>query len=161
VPALSATARDELSLEVLVDRSRLDDRKAAEKVVRALHKLDLKATITEVDANDLDGKIAGADLWIGQLAVPGVAPQLLWGAAFEAGGDRWARARLEAGELDAAKARKRFEKQLPIVPLYHRALQVHHRTDVRGLVFDKSGRICWAELFLHGKPARSKRKKAR
>jgi MarR-like DNA-binding transcriptional regulator SgrR of sgrS sRNA len=161
VTALSGTARDELSLEVLVDRSRLDDRKAAEKVVRALHKLDLKATITEVDADDLDTEMAGADLWIGQLAAPGVAPQLLWGAAFEAGGDGWARARLEAGELDAAKARKRFEKQLPIVPLYHRALQVHHRTDVRGLVFDKSGRICWAELFLHGKPARSKRKKRR
>ncbi len=159
VPALAAGARGELTLEVLVDRSRLDDRKVAEKVVHALHTLDLKATITEVDADDLAGELAGADLWIGQLAAPGAAPQLLWGAIFEAGGDGWARARFEAGDFDADKARKRFDKQLPIVPLFHRALQINHRTDVHGLVFDKSGRICWADLFLHGKPAKSKKKK--
>jgi peptide/nickel transport system substrate-binding protein len=160
VPALAAKRRAELSLEILVDKTRLDDREVAERVVRALDKLGLAATITELGAADLVAKIdqGDGDLWIGQLAPPGPTAALVWAAAFEAGGDSWARKQLAAGKLDAGKARTQFGERLPILPLLHRSVRIHHRDDVRGVGFDASSRLGFADLFLFGKPVKSKRK---
>jgi peptide/nickel transport system substrate-binding protein len=160
VSELSESKRGDLSLEILVDKSRLDDHEVAERVVRALDKLGLAATITELDAVDFAAAVdAGkGDLYIGQLAAPGPSPVLIWAAAFAAGGDAWADKQLAAGTFDVAKARAEFAKRLPILPLLHRSLRIHHRTDVRGLGFDASSRLGFADLFLFGKPAKSKRK---
>ena len=58
------------TLEILVDASRPDDREVAERVVNALDKLGLVATIAAVPAPELARRIdAGAcDLYVGQLA---------------------------------------------------------------------------------------------
>lgn len=160
VAALAPRRRGALSLEILVDRTRLDDREVAERVVRALDKLGLAATITELDAAELVTRVArgDGDLWIGQLAAPGTTPPLLWGAVFAAGGDRWVERRLAAGDLDPARARAEFAARLPILPLLHRAVRLHHRADVRGVGFDASARPTFADLFFFGEPARSRRK---
>lgn len=147
------------TLVIFVDETRLDDHAIAERVVRALDKLGISASITELDAADLLAKLAAGkgDLYIGQLAAPGSSASLLWGAAFAAGGDAWAQTQLARGPLDAAKARKEFASRLPIVPLAHRAVRVHHRTDVRGVAFDASSRLAFADLFLFGKPVKTKK----
>ena len=158
---LGASRRGDLTLEVLVDRTRLDDREVAERVVRALDKLGLAATIAELGADELAARVSRgeADLWIGQLAATGASPAILWTAAFAAGGDDWAARKLAAGALDAGKARVEFAARLPILPLLHRAVRVHHRSDVRGVALDASARIGLADLFFFGDPVRSKKKR--
>ena len=42
------------------------------------------------------------------------------------------------------------------LPLLFRSVRLWHRTDVRGLKLDASGRPCFADVFLHGQPTRSK-----
>jgi peptide/nickel transport system substrate-binding protein len=161
VAALKASKRKDLSLEILVDKSRLDDHDVAARVVRALDRLGIAATITDLDADDFAARVAkrDADLWIGQCVAPGTTPALLWGAAFAAGGDAWASRQLAAtGTIDDREARAEFGSRLPIVPLLHRAVRIHHRSDVRGVGFDASSRVTFADLFFHGKPVRSKRK---
>lgn len=160
VPALAASKRKDLSLEILVDRSRLDDHDVAARVVRALDRLGLAATITDLDADDFAARVAkrDADLWIGQCVAPGTTPTLLWGAAFAAGGDAWAARQLADGAIDDREARAEFQARMPIVPLLHRAVRIHHRSDVRGIGFDASSRVTFADLFFFGEPARSKRK---
>lgn len=140
------------TLSILVDETRLDDHAIAERVVRALDKLGIAAKITEVGARELVDRVAAgkADLWIGQLALVGTTPSLLWGAAFAAGGDQ---------PSLPAKAKKEFASRLPILPLAHRAVRVHHRTDVRGVAFDAASRVGFADLFLWGKPAKTKKSK--
>jgi hypothetical protein len=34
------------------------------------------------------------------------------------------------------------------VPLYHRAVRIHHRADLRGAWFDSSARLGVADLFV-------------
>ena len=57
--------------------------------------------------------------------------------------------------VDGATAAKVFAEHLPIVPLMFRAVRLWHRTDVRGLGFDASGRPDLADVFLFGEPVRS------
>ncbi len=161
VPALATAARGQLTLEILVDRTRFDDRDAADKVVVALDKLGVDGSVTELDAADFARRVGAGDcdLWIGQLPASGSDPSLLWGAAFAAGGDGWAKTQLAGGSIDPGKARAEFLARWPILPLVHRALRVHHRSDVRGVTLDVAGRIGLADLFLWGSPARSKGKK--
>ena len=83
---------------------------------------------------------ARCDLWIGQLAAPVTAAPLWWGAAFAAGGDRGSSSTLAAGALDLSAAAKTFGERVPIVPLLFRSVRIWHRTDIRGLGFDASGR---------------------
>ena len=52
--------------------------------------------------------------------------------------------------LDSAAAQAVFADRLPIVPLFHRAVRVHHRVDVRRLRFDAIGRLRYADMFLFG-----------
>jgi peptide/nickel transport system substrate-binding protein len=158
VPALTPAKIGGLHLEILVEDTRPDDRDVAERVLRALDKLGIAATITSVPAPTLRERIAKgtADLWIGQLAAPVGLADAWWGAAFAAGGDDWAQQHLSDGHLDPAAARKAFADRLPIVPLFVRAVRLWHRTDVRGVAFDASGRPCLADLFLYGEPARTK-----
>lgn len=148
----------QLSLEVLIDSSRPDDREVAERVVLALHKLGIETTITPVSAVDLADRVAAGtcDLWIGQLAATSTVADMLWAAAFDAGGDGWAQASLAKGPLDRGAAAKEFAARLPIVPLYHRAVRVSFRTDLKGLAVDAFGRLTLADAFFSGRPVRAK-----
>ncbi len=162
-PALAADKLASLRLEVLVEATRPDDREIAERVVRALDKLGIQAVITALSGSELHDRVASGrcDLWIGQLAEPVAAADAWWGAAFSAGGDDWASAQLATGHVDGAAAAKIFAEHLPIVPLMFRAVRLSHRTDVRGLGFDASGRPDLADAFLFGEPVRSVPSKGR
>ena len=160
VAALAADKLAALRLEILVEDSRPDDREIAASVVLALDRLGIAAAITAVPAATLRERAAKGtcDLWIGQLAAPVTSAASWWGSAFAAGGDDWADKQLAVGAIDAAQAGKTFADHLPIVPLMFRAVRIWHRTDVRGLGFDASGRLDFADLFVFGEPARSRSK---
>jgi hypothetical protein len=145
-------------LEILVEDTRPDDALLAERVQYALDKLGIAATIAPVTASVLHERVAkgAADLYIGQLALPVAATAAWWGAVFAAGGDDWPVATLATSSLDPITARAMFAQRLPIIPLVFRAVRLWHRTDLRGLAFDATGRPCYADMFLFGAPVPTK-----
>ena len=156
VKALAPDKLVQLKLEILIEETRPDDRELAERTAHALTKLNITSVITAVPAATLRDRVrkGDCDLWIGQLAAPVNAASAWWGAAFAAGADTWAEQRLASGTIDNAAASKAFAERLPIVPLLFRAVRIWHRSDVRGLGFDASGRPNYAEMFLYGDPVR-------
>jgi len=86
--------------------------------------------------------------------VPSAA--LATAAAFAAGRDPWANRAMSHAKLVAATARSEFQRRLPIVPLFHRALRIHHRRNLRGLAFDPTARASFADLFVHGGASRKR-----
>lgn len=158
VPALAPGALPGLSLEILVEDTRPDDHEIGERVAHALDRLGIRSVVTAVPAQTLRERLqkGQVDLWIGQLAEPVTAPAAWWGAAFAAGDDDWANTALASSAIDPAVAGKVFADRVPIVPLMFRAIRLWHRTDVRGLSFDASGRPCYADLFFFGQPQRAK-----
>jgi peptide/nickel transport system substrate-binding protein len=149
---LSAATLAAAHLEILIDDSRPDDREVAERVVRALDKIGVSAAITAVTAAVLRDRVdrGSCDLWIGQLAAPVTDAATWWQLAMTS------TSRRSNGKRPADPA-SRFEKELPIVPLFFRGLRAWYRNDVRGVTFDSSGRLSFADLFLFGDPARAKR----
>lgn len=145
-------------LELIVDRSRPDDREIAENVAAALFRLGVGARIVELDAPAFAARVrrGDCDLYIGQMVLPAPSAALAFAAAFAAGGDGWARARLARGALDIEAARRTFAQNLPIVPLFHRAVRVHHRHDLRGVTLDHASRLSLADAFFFGQPALSR-----
>ena len=145
-------------LELIVDRTRLDDQDIAAKVVAALFQLGVRAHITSLEAAEFAERVqrGSCDLYIGQLAMPGALSQLTLAAAFAVGGDRWSLDTLRKGPLDRVRAGRIFTERLPVVPLFHRALRVHHRENVRGIHFDDTSRLYLDDVFFHGKVRRSK-----
>ena len=160
VKSLAPDRLGQLKLDIFVEDTRPDDREIAERVVRALDKLGIASAVIAEPAHVFRDRVAkgNADLWIGQLAVPVSNAWLWWAAAFAAGGDSWAMQQLAHGSVDSTAAQKQFAARLPIVPLMFRAVKFWHRTDVRGLVFDASGRPCFAEVHLFGEPTKSRGK---
>jgi len=155
VRALAADRIGRLTLEILIDQTRPDDREIAERLVRALDKLGVRATIAAVSAPELLRRIATGtcDLYIGQLAAAVPNPGFWFAQAYAVAGERDVADRLIAGgTVDLARARTAFAKRLPIVPLLHRAVRVHHRSALRGAWFDASARLGVADLFLWTTP---------
>lgn len=150
--ALPAATLAAIRLEVLIDDSRPDDREVAERVVRALDKLGIAAAIAAVPATTLRERVdrGPCDLWIGQLAAP-VNDATTWRMLAFSTGPR------KAARKGAGDAARRFEQEQPIVPLFFRGLRASHRTDVRGLAFDASGRLDFSDLFFFGDPTRVRR----
>ncbi len=157
VPALGAAALPKLSLAIMVDATRPDDREIAERVARALDKLGIGSTVTAVSATQFRERIAAGttDLYIGQLAAPATAAWAWWGEAFAAGDSSWAAQQLAHGVIDGALAAREFSARLPILPLLFRGVRLWHRTDVHGLAFDASGVPSYGDVFLFGAPAKS------
>lgn len=144
-------------LELIYDRTRPDDRAIAEKVIAALFRLGVKARIVGLDATAFNKRVldGACDLYIGQLPMPVTLPSMTMAAAFARGGDRWSRTRLSSAQLDVAHASQTFARRLPIIPLFHRALRVHHRHNVRGIQFDDTSRLLFSNLFFFGRAKRS------
>ncbi|HUS67421.1 MAG TPA: ABC transporter substrate-binding protein [Kofleriaceae bacterium] len=140
------------TFDLLIDRSRPDDREIGEKVVGALFRIGLQARLVELEPDALAQRVERGDfdLVIGQLAPAGAAPALQIAGAFAAGGDPWAAEQLAVAPLDADAALVSFADRLPILPLFHRAVRVHHRVDVRRLRFDAIGRLQYPDMFLFG-----------
>lgn len=148
-PAALAAAR----LDILFDESRPDDREVAERVVRALDKLGVRAAVVAVSSVELRTRVerGDCDLWIGQLAAP-AGEAAAWQHLALALAPRRGRPRVRA-----ADAARRFQAELPVLPLYFRAVRASVRTDLRGLHFDSSGLLTFADGFLFGEPERSRR----
>lgn len=159
VHALTPAKRPQLTLEIAFESTRPDDRQIAERVARALGKLDIGATLTGVSATELRDRVSrgATDLWIGQLAAPikSGTSWPWWSAAFAIGGDDWAAARLADGTLTNQAARHELAARRPIVPLMFRGVKMWHRADLRGLRFDAMGRPCFAEMFVFGQPIKA------
>jgi peptide/nickel transport system substrate-binding protein len=140
------------ALELVVDRTRPDDRQIAERVAGALYQLGLSARIVELDAPAAAARAArgDCDLYIGQLVAPGPSQAAQIAAAFAAGADDWVSSQLAVGPVGVDAALAAFADRLPIVPLFHRAIRVHHRVDVRQVGFDGTGRLLYASMHLFG-----------
>ncbi|HET6614140.1 MAG TPA: ABC transporter substrate-binding protein [Kofleriaceae bacterium] len=146
-----------LTLEIMVDRSRPEDREVAEKLARAIYRIGLGAHIDEVAPQTFARRVhdGACDLYIDHLGLPMIASAqkapAYWEvmAAFVAGGDPFAQ-KAPSTDIDALLAA--FSQRLPIVPLYHRSIRAHIRGDVRGAAFSPAGRLTQADLFLFGHP---------
>jgi peptide/nickel transport system substrate-binding protein len=149
IGALAPAGLQHLSLAIIVDQSRPDDREIALRVSRGLTKLGIGFTIEAAGPGAFRERVqkGDCDLWIGQLAAPVRVPVAWWGAAFAAGNSDWAARQLAVGPIDPASAVAEFRSKLPIVPLMFRSLAIWHRKDVRGLGFDTSGRPGLADLY--------------
>jgi hypothetical protein len=125
-------------------------------ILRGVNLLGINSVITAVSAPVLRDRVkrGDCDLWIGQISAPIASATAWWGGGFAAGGDLWAEQRLATGALDRDEAIKAFGDRLPILPLVFRAVRIWHRTDVRGLGFDATGRPDLADLFYAGDPAK-------
>jgi len=153
VPALAPAVIGKTSLEVLIDASRPDDREIAERVVIALDKLGLVATISAIAAPELARRVAAGtcDLYVGQLAAAVATPAALFAAAYAQGGERAVAEKLGGGgSLDAVRVRAAFAKRLPVIPLVARGIRLHIKADLRGAWFDTGARLGVAELFRWG-----------
>jgi hypothetical protein len=87
------------------------------------------------------------DLYIDQLPAAPATPAQLLAAAFVAGHDPWAERALARAPLDLDAAGRMFRQRLPLVPLFHRAVRVHHRSTLRGVRLDAGSRLPMADLF--------------
>ncbi len=154
---LALSQRSRLNLQILVNRSRLDDIDIADKVLAALDKIGVRATVVEVSADVFDKRVrrGACDFYVGQLVAPVANREAALLAAFSAGGDNWARAHMTKAPLELTSASSEFRRRLPIIPLFHRAVRAHYRSDVFGLEFDGAGQLEWAELFLFGSAKRN------
>jgi ABC-type transport system substrate-binding protein len=145
------------TLEVIIERSRPEDREVAVRLLRTLDRLGISGRMVEVAAEEmLERKRRGqGDLFVTQLALPANAA-MMWMMGFEAGGDLGARAAFASGAAGETTLPALFAARLPIIPLFHRSLRAFHRSDLKGLAFDRGGRLGLADMFFHGSPERSR-----
>lgn len=150
-PAVAALSRSGQPWQVLVDRSRPDDREIAERVVAGMFALGLTARITELDSAAMAARVARGrcDVFIGHLAAPLPDAAVQLALAFATGKSDWAEKNLRRGPLDLAKGLEQFARDLPIVPLFHRGVRIHHWAIVRRIEFDYAGRLGFADMFVH------------
>ncbi len=154
-PTIRAAAAGQVDLEILVDATRLDDREIAGKVSAALFRLGVRAHVTAVPATRFAARVdrGECDLYIGQMVPPVPVPELAVAAAGAAGGDQqWLgkvmRPALLRGPVTGAQAQAWFAERLPVLPLFHRSVRVHHRADIRGVDFDPVTRLSLTGMYL-------------
>jgi MarR-like DNA-binding transcriptional regulator SgrR of sgrS sRNA len=148
------------ALEILVDETRPDDREIAEKVVAALVRLNISAKITVLSALSMARRVrrGACDMYIGQLANVVADPAGTVAATFAEAGASWGKRQLQRRAVSASSARSAFLRQLPLIPLFHRGVKVHHRTNLRGIRFHRTSRPALADMFVYGRSRRSRRR---
>ncbi len=145
------------ALEILTDRSRPGDREIAERFAAALFRLGLQAKITELAPRDYATRTSrgDCDFFIGHLAMPDGDPRVELAAAFASAGDDWSETHGGPTGFDLEQASLAFAKRVPLIPLFRRAVRVHYRDNIRGLLLDRGARVRYADLFVFGEPAGS------
>jgi len=150
-------------LEVLVDRSRPGDRDVAERVLAALFQLQLSAKIKEVDALELEQRRARGnyELFVDHQVAP--IPSGAWQAAAAAAIDdpTWVAARIAEAAPTASAMEVRRELVQRVIPLFHRGMQLHHRSDLYGLATTPTGLLSYDGVFSYGTPRRPSRRRSR
>jgi ABC-type transport system substrate-binding protein len=151
-PELEAglSQKGSLPLELLVDETRPDDVEVAARIVAALDRAGLSVKYQALAPKEFSRRVrqGQCDFFVDQLVAPSPDALAEYAAAFAAGADRWPIRRIEEGRFTLEAAQGAFVDRLPVVPLYHRAVRVHHKRVLRNLVFDALGRLGFADAFM-------------
>jgi MarR-like DNA-binding transcriptional regulator SgrR of sgrS sRNA len=140
--------------EVLVDKSRPGDREIAEKVSATLFQLGLPARISDVSPREFAERTArgDCDFFIGQLGLAQRDERMQMAMAFAAAGDPWPEQRGGPTQFTMEQATAAWDQRLPLVPLFRRALRIHHWDNVHGITLDALSRLDYADVFVFGPP---------
>ena len=144
-----------LLLEIIVNKSRPDDAIIAGRVAAALFAIGIRTRLVSLQANAFARRVHSGqcDLYIGQLATHrGFAADTLR-EAFVVGGF----GKLLAPLSDESKTgmERQFAAHLPLIPLFHRGLRVHYRSDLHAIEFDGDSRLRYEDLFIFGVPEKN------
>ncbi len=151
-PAVEAKT---LALQLLVNVSRPDDSVIAARVAAGLYELGIATRIVSLSA-DVFARRVGAgdcDLYIGQLAASGSPGLAQLRKAFVVGG-KVKMANKLLGQSRAGMERQ-FATTMPIVPLFHRNLRLHIRSDVKGVAFTETETVDYPGIFIFGDPVKN------
>ncbi len=145
-PALEAKTQ---SLRLIVNRSRPDDAEVAARVAAALFAHGIKTKIEVLPAKTFARRSRSGlcDLYIGQLAPGRLLPTDLLRKAFVIAGHVKTAYGLTGKSRTAIE--RRFDRELPMLPLFHRALRLHYRGDVGGV---RPAALRYSDLFYYGEP---------
>ena len=148
-PALrGALGGGRLKVSLLVDSSRFGDRILAGQIVADLDRIGITCTIEALPAMDYRSRLASGrfDLVLGHQAL-----QVPLGGVALAGAHALARDPGSARQCMVrgcgARAVARFMKRLPLIPLLHATVRVHHNTRLGGVHTDTTGRILYESLY--------------
>ncbi len=142
-------------LDILVNASRPDDTIVAGRIAAALFAVGIQTRLVSVQPNVFARRIAlgQCDLYIGQLATAAQRPEDTLRSAFVAGG--FAKLLPALAKKNRASMERQFAKQLPVVPLFHRGLRVHNRSDLLGIEFDSRARLGYEDIYFFGSPEKN------
>ncbi|MCP4935885.1 MAG: hypothetical protein GY927_17170 [bacterium] len=129
-----------LKLEIIVNKSRPDDRSVAARVAAALFRIGIQTRVIELHAHAFARRVDSGqcDLYVGQWATLGTFGETTLRTAFAIGGLSAPNTHFE----------REFSTQWPIVPLFHRGLRVHHRSDLRSVDFDHHDRLRYEDVWV-------------
>lgn len=138
-----------LKLALILDASRLEDRIVANQIVADLDRIGISITVDPLPARQYGERLRSGRF---ELAICRPAVQLPLGSvglatALAAAGERRAALRcLRSGRCGARRAR-RFMKQLPMIPLVHAGIRLHHDARVGAVQLSAVGRLPFADLY--------------
>jgi|GEM_PF-3336906 len=143
VPPPSARPIPPGHLTILVDRSRVDERAVADRLLYELDRLGMEASIDAADPAMVEARRRRGDF---QLLLTTVAPPVP-----DAGLQELA----ALAVIDPAAARKTLARAVAtvgvssprLIPLYHRSGRVQISAELRGMVVDATGRALFEDLF--------------
>jgi MarR-like DNA-binding transcriptional regulator SgrR of sgrS sRNA len=144
-----------LSLEIIVNKSRPDDSVIAGRVAAALFAIGIKTRLVSLHANAFARRVktGQCDLYIGQLATRSDFAADTLRTAFVVGG--FEKLLGKFGKESRGGMERQFNEHLPLIPLFHRGLRVHHRSDLQEVAFDDNSRLLFEDLFLYGLPEKN------
>lgn len=152
-PALrGALGGGRLKVSLLVDASRFSDTILAGQIVADLDRIGIACTLERLPAAVYRARLGAGrfDLVLGhqtlQVPLGGVA---LAGALAASGDPAGARACM-AGYC-GKRAVTKFMKRLPLIPLLHATVRVHHNTLLGEVRTDATGRILYEGMYWHRK----------
>lgn len=151
-PAIEAGTQ---TLELIVNTSRPDDAAIADRVAAALFHVGIRIKRVDLKAKTFlrRARSGQCDIYIGQLALEAPSKEDLIRAAFVAG--RRDKALPLLSEASLSTLTTSFAAQLPIVPLFHRGIRLHFRSDLAGVDFTRGVRLRFEDVFMFGSPEKN------
>ncbi|MBT8491459.1 MAG: hypothetical protein KJO07_00250 [Deltaproteobacteria bacterium] len=154
-PGLAARIRR--PLEIRVDRTRPDDREIADRVLSTLYRLGIPSRVKVVSGSEL----RRGDLYVDHLVTPVASPGWQAAAAVAVHDGAWLRAQLRRRAPRTAAMEARLRKSRHLIPLFHRAVRMHVRSNLHGFAIRANGLISFEGVFEHGKPRRPRARRRR
>ena len=127
----------------------------AARVAAGLYVLGITTRIVSLTADVFARRLKAGDcdLYVGQLAASGSPGLAQLRKAFVVGG-RVKMANKLVGQSRAGMERQ-FTATVPIVPLFHRSLRLHIRSDVKGVSFSATKTLDYPGIFFSGEPVKN------